>query len=80
MKNNFKKVVQKKSNPNNEQDVDLNDELPLEIDFSKLKQIDNPLRKTVPINLDSDLAFHFKNSKQLNQFLRLQLKSLAIIR
>jgi hypothetical protein len=80
MKNNSKKILTKKSNPVNENYVDLDDELPSEIDFSKLKQVDNPLRKSVSINLDSDLAAHFKNSRQLNQFLRLQLKSLAIIR
>jgi len=57
------------------------DDLPEEIDFSKLKRIDNPLKnKSLTITLEPDIAKHFKNSKQFNQFLRLQIKSLKKIK
>jgi hypothetical protein len=54
-----------------------NDELPDEIDFSKLNRIDNPLNKLLTFSLEPDIATHFKSSKQLNQFLRLQIRSFA---
>ena len=79
MKNNSKRNLIK-INYLSEQEVDLSDDLPSEIDFSVLKQINNPVKKTVSIKLDGDLAIHFRSSKELNQFIRLQLKSLAIIR
>jgi len=59
---------------------DSQDDLPSEIDFSQLRQVENPIKKSVSVNLDSDLAIHFKSSKELNKFLRLQLKSLELIR
>ncbi len=60
---------------------DLNDELPNEIDFSNLERVESPLKNiTLTFKIESDIAKHFKNSKQLNQFLRLQIKSLEKIR
>ena len=55
----------------------LEDDLPAEIDFSKMKRIENPVKenKNIPIVLEPDIAKHFSSSKKLNQFLRLQLKS-----
>jgi len=64
----------------NVKDFDSQDDLPSEIDFSQLRQVENPIKKSVSVNLDSDLAIHFKSSKELNKFLRLQLKSLELIR
>ena len=80
MKNNLSNNIKQKSiKIIDEIEID-DDELPIEIDFSKMKQIANPIKKSVLIKLDSDLALHFKNSRQLNKFLRLQLKSYAIIK
>lgn len=75
-----KGISQKKIKIMNDDQYGSLDDLPSEIDFSKLKQVENPIKKTVSVNLDSDLAIHFKNSKELNKFLRLQLKSLELIR
>ncbi len=80
MKNNSTKEINQKSIKIIDNDENLNDELPIEIDFSELKEIENPLKKSVLIKLDSDLAIHFKNSRELNKFIRLQLKSHAIIK
>ena len=56
------------------------DDLPEEIDFSKLKRVENPLiSKPLTVTLEPDVAKHFKSAKQLNQFLRLQIKSLEKI-
>jgi len=55
----------------------LDDELPEEIDFSKLKRVENPfMNRQYSVVLDQDIAKHFRSAKQLNQFLRLQLKAL----
>ena len=81
MKNEEKYIGKHKINVLDEPCEDLNDDLPEEIDFSKLRRIDNPLRnKAITITLEPDIAKHFKNSKQFNQFLRLQIKSLEIIK
>jgi len=80
MKSNENRSIKSKVNLTTDKEIDFDDELPDEIDFTALNQIENPIRKKVTINLDSDLAVHFKNSRHLNQFLRLQLKSFAIIK
>ncbi|MBM2815182.1 MAG: hypothetical protein HW421_1944 [Ignavibacteria bacterium] len=57
-------------------------ELPEEIDFSKLKKFNNPKlkNKKITVTLESNVAKHFTSSKQLNQFLKLQLKSFEKIK
>jgi hypothetical protein len=80
MKNEIKYIDDNKITVIDEPDDNLNDDLPDEIDFSKLKRIANPLKnKSLKFSLEPDIAQHFKNSKQLNQFLRLQIKSLEKI-
>ncbi|MDT3738214.1 MAG: hypothetical protein RO257_01795 [Candidatus Kapabacteria bacterium] len=80
MKNNLSYIDKKKVTILKGKDENFDEELPEEIDFSKLRTIENPLQKAVNVTLDSDIANHFKSSKHLNQFLRLQLKSLAILK
>jgi hypothetical protein len=60
-----------------ESSLDLEEDMPNEIDFSKMKEIPNPLKKE--IELEPDIAKYFKNSKQVNQFLRAQIRSLKKI-
>jgi hypothetical protein len=48
------------------------DDLPDEIDFSKLERVPNPLQSM--IILDSDVAQYFKTAKQVNDYLRKQIK------
>ena len=59
---------------------DLNDDLPDEIEFnlSTIKQ--NPyLKNDYPsIKLEPDIARYFKNSKQVNPFLRKHLKEIEL--
>jgi len=81
MKNEVKYIDKHKINVLDEPCEDINDDLPEEIDFPKLRRIDNPLRnKSLTITLEPEIAKHFRNSKQFNQFLRLQIKSLEKIK
>ncbi len=80
MKNEIKYIDKKKITILDETCDDINDELPDEIDFSKLKRVENPLRRPITITLEPDVAEHFKSSKQLNQFLRLQIRSFEKIK
>lgn len=50
---------------------DFSDDLPEELDFSSLKEIENPIKSM--IMLDDDVAKYFKNSSQVNAFLRNQI-------
>jgi len=50
----------------------LSEDLPDDLDFSSLKIIDNPLKKIVM--LDNDVAQYFKSAKQVNDYLRKQIK------
>ncbi|MFH1051688.1 MAG: hypothetical protein V1779_12270 [bacterium] len=50
----------------------LNEDLPDELDFSTLKIIDNPFKSL--IKLDDDVAQYFKSARQVNDYLRKQIK------
>ena len=80
MKDEIKYIDDNKVTITNEPCDYLEETLSEEIDFSKLKQVENPFkRKPVRVMLDPDIAKHFKSSKHLNQFLRLHLKSMKNI-
>ena len=51
---------------------DYSDDLPENIDFSLLKEIDNPVKSM--IMLDDDVAKIFRTPKQVNDYLRNQIK------
>jgi len=51
---------------------DLNDDLPEELDFSTLTRIEDPIKRLVM--LDSDVAQYFKSARQVNDYLRKQIK------
>jgi hypothetical protein len=52
-------------------DYDLDDDLPSEIDFSKVEFIRRgPKRKVVLVRLDPDLADFFKTTEAVNEALR----------
>ena len=51
---------------------DFSDDLPDNIDFSLLKEIDNPVKSM--ILLDDDVAKFFRTPKQVNDYLRNQIK------
>ena len=72
-----KKKIDNKVTIINDPNEDMNDDLPEEIDFSNLEEIENPIKKKkFSFNIDPDIAKYFKSSKQLNQFLRLQIESM----
>ena len=52
----------------------LEDDLPDELDFSQLIEIPNPMKKKVM--LDPDISRYFSSSKQVNDYLRRQIKLL----
>ncbi len=82
MKNEIKYIDDKKIKILNTPCDYIDDELPEEIDFSELTEIENPVdsKKKVTVTLEPEIAKHFKSSKHLNQFLHLQLKSLEKIK
>ena len=47
--------------------IDYQEDLPENLDFSSLKEIPNPIKSM--IILDSDVARYFRNSKQVNAYL-----------
>ncbi len=51
---------------------ELTDDLPESIDFSSLRRIANPVESM--IMLDDDVAKYFKSAKQVNDYLRQQIK------
>ena len=60
--------------------LDLDDDLPLEVDFSNAKPFHNSKlakklssKKKVLIELEPDISCFFKNSKQVNNYLRNQI-------
>lgn len=57
----------------------IDDEMSEEYDLSKKELTPNPYAKqneTITIKLESDVAKYFKTSKQVNSFLRTQIKLL----